>query len=330
MTRSVSPRGRKFIYAHEGVVLKAYRDAVGVWTIGAGLTAASGVIAPKAGQTITAAENDRLFDQALTRNYLPRVIKALGASCSQAALDAGASFDFNTGGILQASWVKSYLAGRFPETRQRLGLWTKGGGKVLPGLTRRRAEEADVLLLGRYPANIGVTETEILPETETGFAVFVVSVTADEVAQIKAGLAKAGFGDEAPSGRITRSAIEAFQKAYGLTVDGKIGRATLSTLQRELDGRAETTKGVATVAGGGGVVGGNEAVTAVTGSGAGDVTTAAEPAVSASADVIWWIGGGIALAGLLYLAWLAWHYRDLIAMRVAEKQPRLAAWLRSF
>lgn len=32
MTRSVSLKGRKFLYSHEGVVLKAYRDAVGVST----------------------------------------------------------------------------------------------------------------------------------------------------------------------------------------------------------------------------------------------------------------------------------------------------------
>ena len=49
----LSDKGLAFLETHEGVVLKAYRDPVGVWTIGAGLTAASGVVKPKAGMVIT-------------------------------------------------------------------------------------------------------------------------------------------------------------------------------------------------------------------------------------------------------------------------------------
>ena len=41
-----SAQGIVALELEEGVVLKAYRDAVGVWTIGAGLTASSGVVRP--------------------------------------------------------------------------------------------------------------------------------------------------------------------------------------------------------------------------------------------------------------------------------------------
>lgn len=317
MTRTVSPKGRKFLYAHEGVVKKAYRDAVGVWTIGAGLTAASGVIVPKAGMVITDAENDRLVDLALQRNYIPRVLKALGASTSQHALDAGASFDYNTGKILSATWVKAFLDGKAEETRQRLGFWNKGGGKVLPGLTRRRAEEADVLLLGKYPAHID----RAAPVESSQYATFVVPVSAEEIEDIRAGFGAVGFPSTASAGKIARSAVEAFQAAYDLTVDGKIGRATLSTLQRELDARGKALKGIATTAGGGSVAGGAQLSPEVFG-----------PDVSATGadQLVTLVGVGVTIAAVAYLAWQAYAYRDIIAVRLRETAPRLAAWLRSF
>ena len=42
------------------------------------------------------------------------------------------------------------------------------------------------------------------------------------------------------------------------------------------------------------------------------------------------VGGGIAIVAVAYLAWQAYQYRDIIAVRVADKAPRLANWLRSF
>lgn len=322
MSLSVSPKGRKFLYVHENVVLKAYRDPVGIWTIGAGLTSASGVVAVKAGMSITTAENDRLVDLALKRNYLPRVTKALGESASQTAIDAGASFDWNTGKILSASWVKSFLAGKSEETRKRLGLWNKAGGRVLRGLTRRRSEEADILLLGKYPAGLDAAPVAI--SATSLYAVFVVSVTVTEIEQFKADLAKVGFAADAPVGAVLRTAVEAFQKGYDLTIDGKVGRATLATLQREIDARAKSKKGAVATVAGTGVAGGDQVATVATGPAPID-PTAIIPDNSAT-----WLGLAVGAVAVLYLAWQAYQYRDIIAARVSEKTPRLAAWLRSF
>lgn len=321
--RKVSPEGRQFTYDHEGgAVKKAYRDAVGKWTIGPGLTAASGVIVPKAGMIITEAEADRLFDLAVDRNYMPRVLKALGESASQFAIDAGVSFDWNTGAINRASWVKSYLAKKAAETRAQLGLWNKAGGKVLRGLTRRRAEEANILLLGKYPAGIKASSTPVADNAR--FAVFVVSITTAEIEEVSVGLKSIGYDPGIVTGMILRSAVEGFQKAYNLTVDGKVGKATLSTLQRELDARRKARNGTATTTGGIGVAAGDQAVTTVNGPAPVDPTSVVPD------HVVSWIGGGIALVAVIYLAWQAYQYRDIIAVRVADKAPRLAAWLRSF
>lgn len=79
-----SERGVAFIERHEAVVLRAYRDPVGVWTIGAGLTAASGVVDPGPGMVITAEEASRLLTEALRRRYEPAVARAKGAKGERA------------------------------------------------------------------------------------------------------------------------------------------------------------------------------------------------------------------------------------------------------
>jgi len=102
----ISPAGLEQLVAEEGEVLRAYRDVAGVWTIGVGLTAASGVVTPKAGMVITKAESRRLLAAALKRRYEPAVAAAmLGAPAH--AFDGAVSFHFNTGAIARASWVKA-------------------------------------------------------------------------------------------------------------------------------------------------------------------------------------------------------------------------------
>lgn len=318
MTMHMSPSGRAFLRAHEGDVLKAYRDPVGIWTIGVGLTAASGVVTPKAGMKITQEESDRLLKLALTRNYEPAVRQAM-PNAKPHEFDGGMSFHFNTGAIGRATWVKRWLA-RAGADSIRAGLmqWVKGGGKVLPGLKRRRQEEADVILLDRWPAYL-----KLPAETPTvAHAVFVVAMTPEEIEAVANAFEELGYDPGSIGGKIRLRAVTDFQLRYDLTVDGKIGRATLSTLQRELDGRRKVAQGVAAAAGGGTVAGGNEAA-------APDPSTVLDPALVGDPAVTW-IGLGIAVLALLFLAWLAWQYRDLVAARLADRLPKIATWLRSF
>ena len=101
-----SAEGVAFIERHEGVVLTAYRDPVGIWTIGSGLTAASGVVKPKAGMKISKAEAARLLSKALATNYEPAVARTMPGA-RQHEFDGGVSFHFNTGAIGRASWVRA-------------------------------------------------------------------------------------------------------------------------------------------------------------------------------------------------------------------------------
>ncbi|WP_319771959.1 lysozyme [Breoghania sp.] len=97
------------VAAHEGIVLRAYRDVAGVWTIGAGHTTPAGGIRPKAGMTIIREQALAQLEQDLRR--FERRVKATGAFKAEHAFDGAVSFDFNTGRIHNASWIAHYRKG---------------------------------------------------------------------------------------------------------------------------------------------------------------------------------------------------------------------------
>lgn len=91
----LSPTGRAALKAREGEVLTAYKDSVGIWTIGVGITTASGLIKVTPGLTITAATSDALFTEAVKAYAKP--VSALGLKLEQHQFDALVSLCFNIG-----------------------------------------------------------------------------------------------------------------------------------------------------------------------------------------------------------------------------------------
>lgn len=159
----ISDKGLAFIKEFEGKYLKAYKDEVGVVTIGYGITnsdkadykTVTGRDMVRMGDTITNAQADELLRLAIKRNYGPRVEKAFGKKLTQQVYDAGVSFDYNTGGINRASWVPTLIKeGPSASVHYRLSLWNKGKVKgkmvVLRGLTRRREGEWRIIHDGNY------------------------------------------------------------------------------------------------------------------------------------------------------------------------------------
>ncbi|MEL7098271.1 MAG: peptidoglycan-binding protein [Pseudomonadota bacterium] len=303
-----SAQGVAFIEAHEGVVLNAYRDPVGIWTIGAGLTAASGVVTPKAGMKLSRSEATELLMQSLDKNYEPRVRKAMPGA-QQHEFDGGVSFDFNTGGIFKASWVARWRAKDSAGVRARIKLWNKAGGRVLAGLVRRREEEAELILEGNY---FGAEETHAISEAN-GELARLVGPAVEEVLTIKERLDSLGYAVGDAKLGIRRAAVVQFQSDHGLHVDGIVGAATLATLQRRMDARKKAVE-----AGGGGV-----AIGGATAAGGAIESVAVE-------QLFWWLAGGIAIALLVYGLVLAIRYRDIVAANIAQIAPRAAAWLRSW
>jgi len=258
MVREVSAKGIAALTYLEGCPLKAYRDVVGVWTIGAGLTASSGVVRPRAGMVISRAQADRLLAEALERNYVPAVIKVMGTDQKQHVVDGAVSFHFNTGAIRRASWVKEFLRGNYAGARAGLTAWRKAGGRVLAGLVKRREIEADMIINGKYPA---VVEKQVPPSFADMYARFAVPVGQEDIKRIGDDLECLGYmlrdGE-----RLRKAGVEQFQKDHNLAIDGMIGRAMLSALSREIDARVKS-KVTATTGIGGGVVGAGDEVTGV-------------------------------------------------------------------
>lgn len=300
-----SARAIATLEVEEGVVLRAYRCPAGVWTIGAGLTSASGVVKVTPGMEITRATATSLLQEALRKNYEPRV-KAAMPKAKQHEFDAGVLFDYNTGAIHRASWVKLWkvTAGR-AAIWAKYSLWNKGGGKVLPGLVKRREREFAILRDGIYPVEASKKGT-VTPPRSAELAVWSLNISAEERAAALAGFAVLGY---APDGdEMASRTVRNFQRAHDLTADGIIGRATLSTLQRRLDARKAAVPAAAAPV----------AASSGTATGAFDLSGFA------------WADQAALAGSALFAAWVIWRYRDVIAAKVGGRAPWLACILRSF
>jgi lysozyme len=135
---NISQVGIDLIKKFEGCILHAYKDAVGVPTIGYGHT--GGVIA---NQTITQAEADTLLRHDLDK-FEDGVMNLVKVPINQNQFDALVSFSFNLGlGNLGNSTLLKYVnAKNFTAAAKEFAKWNKAGGEVLDGLTKRRAAEA--------------------------------------------------------------------------------------------------------------------------------------------------------------------------------------------
>lgn len=140
--------GLNLIKQFEGCRLEAYKDAVGVATIGYGET--HGVYM---GMTITQERAEQLL--AARYNIVEAQVKALlKVPVTQNQLGALVSFAYNLGcGNLASSTLLKELNAGDPANivAQQFGRWDQAGGQVLPGLVARRAAEAKLFLTPDSP-----------------------------------------------------------------------------------------------------------------------------------------------------------------------------------
>lgn len=132
-----SPACVALVKVSEGCRLTAYRDSVGVWTIGYGHT--RGV---RQGQTITQDEAEALLLDDLDL-AAAQVRGMVTVPLTQGQFDALCDFVFNLGaGRLRDSTLLRLLnQGRYGEAAVQFKFWVMAGGKPLPGLVTRRAAE---------------------------------------------------------------------------------------------------------------------------------------------------------------------------------------------
>jgi lysozyme len=127
----------------EGCKLKAYKCPAGIWTIGYGHTSAAGAPEVVQGMTITQVEANDILRRDLVK-YEKGVEALVKQPLTQNQFDVLVDFAYNAGaGALKSSTLlKKINAGEFDAVPAELMKWTKGGGKVLPGLVRRRQAES--------------------------------------------------------------------------------------------------------------------------------------------------------------------------------------------
>ena len=156
MTMSMSAAGRRrIVEPSEGLRLKAYRDCVGVWTIGYGHTSRAGAPRVSPGMKITEAEADEILSRDL-RVFEGGVANALAKAKGevlQREFDALVDLAFNIGlgAFRSSSLLRAYLAGDKAKAAEKFLDWTKAGGRVVPGLVARRKRDRAWFLTGRLP-----------------------------------------------------------------------------------------------------------------------------------------------------------------------------------
>lgn len=117
-------RGRQRLTDREGKRLVAYRDTVGVWTIGVGHTAAAGAPIPKRGMTITAQECDEILTRDLVR-YEALVNKALKVPVADHEFDALTSITFNVEAFAKSTAIRLLNAGDRAGCAKHIMDWRK-------------------------------------------------------------------------------------------------------------------------------------------------------------------------------------------------------------
>jgi GH24 family phage-related lysozyme (muramidase) len=137
-----SQKGIDLIQKFEGLFLKSYRCPAGVLTIGYGHTTAEGYPAVNENMTITVSEANDILRRDLGKEEAT-VSDLVKVPLNQNQFDALVSFVFNVGrtNFANSTLLKKLNAGQYDAVPTELMKWTRGGGKQLPGLVRRRQAE---------------------------------------------------------------------------------------------------------------------------------------------------------------------------------------------
>jgi lysozyme len=132
---------------YEGCFLKAYRDPIGIWTIGIGIIKYPDGRKVKEGDVCTLKQAEEYLMHELNTKAIAIQHHFFNVAINQNKFDALLSFTYNLGvGALAKSTLlkKVKFNHNDPAIRGEFMKWVKAGGKVLKGLQSRRAAEADL------------------------------------------------------------------------------------------------------------------------------------------------------------------------------------------
>lgn len=214
----ISDNGLFLIKKYEGCRLTAYLCPAGKPTIGYGHTAGVAL-----GMTITQAQADTYLKQDLAR-FEKLVEKYHNRyTWNQNEFDALVSFAYNIGNIdqLTANGTRQRAV-----IAEKMLLYVKSNGKVLPGLEKRRKEERELFLTPVQKGGNMSTEQSQRSTLKTGSK-------GVEVRELQEKLAIIGYAPGTADGSFgakTKAAVIAFQSDAGLSADGVVGAKTWAAL----------------------------------------------------------------------------------------------------
>ena len=155
MTRRINAAGLSLVKEFEGFEPRWYKDPVGIQTIGYGHTDAAGEpkYAATKGLVLTEAKATEILRNDLQK-YADAVSRAVTVPLNDNQFDALVSWCYNVGpgAMAGSTLVRKLNAGDYSAVPSELAKWNKAGGKVLNGLTRRRAAEATLFASKAVPA----------------------------------------------------------------------------------------------------------------------------------------------------------------------------------
>lgn len=150
-SRNGTQNGRRFNAAGmailkecEGLYLNAYKCPSGVWTIGYGCT--KGI---RPGMTITEAEAEEMLSKELAEfeQGVERMLSHIPLNDNQFSALVSLTYNCGLGAIEQGTTIRRHLEAKdYRRAAEGFLLWKKGGGRVLPGLVKRREMEKKLFL----------------------------------------------------------------------------------------------------------------------------------------------------------------------------------------
>lgn len=133
----------------EGFSAKPYLCPANVWTIGYGSTYyENGRKVTPNDLPVTKERAEELLRYEIAHTYLPGVLRYCpNLAAHPGPLNAAVDFVYNLGvGRLQTSTLRRRLVAEdWDEARSELRKWVRGGGRILPGLVKRREAECALL-----------------------------------------------------------------------------------------------------------------------------------------------------------------------------------------
>ena len=144
----LSSNGFRLLGELEGIVLKPYRDSVGIPTIGIGSTYyEDGTKVRMADKPITTERAIQLAKN-VVKSFEAQVNKSILLPMTQNQFDSMVLLCYNIGesGFARSSVVRHFNAGNLQKAADSFLLWNKAGGRVSRGLTNRRKKERELFL----------------------------------------------------------------------------------------------------------------------------------------------------------------------------------------